>query len=277
MTAVSAVTGWERIEGQDDAVARLQRAAARPTHAYLLVGPPGSGVEVAARCFAAQVIAPDDERAFDLALRGVHPDVVEVDPAATQIRVEDAQTVLDEAYRSPVEGAHVALGLQVLVTDANGAFDFDLQRGDGESVVAVKAGSACGTTAEKMRPGRVAPMAESASRGPLSVSSIASAKKRPAKPIVSTMMASTPAAGPRPTVMMKMIAQTRSGTVRNTATSARAKPRSAALGDRPSAARIARGKLSTMPSTVPVIAIWNVSSSDRPTCGRRPRSCAAAA
>jgi DNA polymerase-3 subunit delta' len=102
---VSAVTGWERIEGQDDAVARSQRAAARPTHAYLLVGPPGSGVEVAARCFAAHVIAPDDERAFDLALRGVHPDVVEVDPAATQIRVEDAQTVLDEAYRSPVEGA----------------------------------------------------------------------------------------------------------------------------------------------------------------------------
>ena len=31
----------------------LQRAAERPSHAYLLVGPPGSGVEDAARCFAA--------------------------------------------------------------------------------------------------------------------------------------------------------------------------------------------------------------------------------
>ncbi len=109
MTAMSASMAWARIEGQDDAVALLQRAATRPTHAYLLVGPPGSGVEEAARCFAAQVIAPDDDRAFDLALRGVHPDVVEIDPAATQIRVEDAQTVLDQAYRSPVEGARKAI------------------------------------------------------------------------------------------------------------------------------------------------------------------------
>jgi DNA polymerase-3 subunit delta' len=73
------------------------------------VGPRGSGVEEAARCFAAAVIAPDDDRAFDLALRGVHPDVVEIDPAANQIRVEDAQTILDEAYRSPVEGERKAI------------------------------------------------------------------------------------------------------------------------------------------------------------------------
>lgn len=109
MTAMRDGTGWGRVVGQDDAVALLRRAAVRPTHAYLLVGPPGSGVEEAARCFAAEVIAPDDERAFDLALRGVHPDVVEIDPAATQIRVEDAQTILDEAYRSPVEGERKAI------------------------------------------------------------------------------------------------------------------------------------------------------------------------
>jgi DNA polymerase-3 subunit delta' len=96
--------GWDRIVGQDDAVAVLRRAADRPSHAYLLVGPSGSGVEDAARCFAAAVVAPGDDRALDLASRGVHPDIVEIDPAATQIRVEDAQTILDEAYRSPVEG-----------------------------------------------------------------------------------------------------------------------------------------------------------------------------
>jgi DNA polymerase-3 subunit delta' len=39
----------------------------------------------------------------------VHPDVVEIDPAATQIRVEDAQAILDEAYRSPVEGDRKAI------------------------------------------------------------------------------------------------------------------------------------------------------------------------
>ncbi|HEX5585869.1 MAG TPA: hypothetical protein VFZ17_01040, partial [Acidimicrobiia bacterium] len=101
--------GWDRVVGQDHAVEVLQRAAARPSHAYLLVGPRGSGVEEAARCFAASVLAPDDDRAFELALRGVHPDVVEIDPAATQIRVDDAQTILDEAYKSPIEGRRKAI------------------------------------------------------------------------------------------------------------------------------------------------------------------------
>ncbi|MFN8027619.1 MAG: DNA polymerase III subunit [Acidimicrobiia bacterium] len=97
---------WSRVVGQDKAVALLQRAAERPVHAYLLVGPRGSGVEEAARCFAAALIAPDgDERAWDLSLRGVHPDVVEIDPPANQIRVDDAQTIVDEVYRSPLEGA----------------------------------------------------------------------------------------------------------------------------------------------------------------------------
>jgi DNA polymerase III subunit delta' len=100
------VASWDRVVGQDRAVALLQGAAAKPVHAYLLVGPRGSGIEEAARCFAAAVIAPDgDDRAWDLVLRGVHPDVVEMDPPANQIRVEDAQTIVDEAFRSPIEGA----------------------------------------------------------------------------------------------------------------------------------------------------------------------------
>ena len=97
---------WDRVVGQDRAVGLLQRAAERPGHAYLLVGPRGSGIEEAARCFAAQLVVPDgDERSWDLILRGIHPDVVEIDPPANQIRVEDAQTVVDEVYRSPIEGA----------------------------------------------------------------------------------------------------------------------------------------------------------------------------
>lgn len=96
---------WSRIPGQPQAVALLQRAATRPVHAYLLVGPRGSGVEEAARCFAAALITgDDDDRAWDLVLRGVHPDVVEIDPPATQIRIEDAQAVVDEVSRSPIEG-----------------------------------------------------------------------------------------------------------------------------------------------------------------------------
>ena len=96
---------WARVPGQERAVAQLRNAATRPVHAYLLVGPRGSGVEEAARCFAAALITTDDdERSWDLVLRGVHPDVVEVDPPATQIRIEDAQAVVDEVSRSPIEG-----------------------------------------------------------------------------------------------------------------------------------------------------------------------------
>jgi DNA polymerase-3 subunit delta' len=101
---MTATEHWERIAGQDRAVEQLRRAASRPVHAYLLVGPRGSGVEEAARCFAASLVTDDDERTWDLVLRGVHPDVVEVDPPNVQIRIEDAQTILDEVSRSPVEG-----------------------------------------------------------------------------------------------------------------------------------------------------------------------------
>ena len=105
MTTVVATEHWARVPGQERAVAQLQRAASRPVHAYLLVGPRGSGVEEAARCFAAAlIITDDDERSWDLVLRGVHPDVVEIDPPATQIRIEDAQAVVDEVSRSPIEG-----------------------------------------------------------------------------------------------------------------------------------------------------------------------------
>ena len=78
MSGVVATDHWGRIPGQDRAVAQLRRAASRPVHAYLLVGPRGSGVEEAARCFAAALVTTDDdERSWDLVLRGVHPPTLE--------------------------------------------------------------------------------------------------------------------------------------------------------------------------------------------------------
>src|SRR5262245_5679709 len=101
--------GWSRVVGQERAVEQLRRATERPLHAYLLVGPRGSGTDEAARAFAAAVVAPDDERALDLITRGRHPDVVEIDPADNQIRVEHAQEVIDAAYSSPIEGDRKAI------------------------------------------------------------------------------------------------------------------------------------------------------------------------
>ena len=81
----------------------LQRAVTRPVHAYLLVGPRGSGVEDAARAFAATLIAPDDARVGDLVRRGEHPDVVEIDPTGNQVVIADAQALVREAHASPIE------------------------------------------------------------------------------------------------------------------------------------------------------------------------------
>src|SRR5262245_23982940 len=98
------------VVGQERALAALQLAAERPSHAYLLVGPRGSGVEEAARDFAARLVAPGDERTQRLAARGMHPDVVEFEPGGATYKVDDIrEKVIPEAHRSPVEGARKVL------------------------------------------------------------------------------------------------------------------------------------------------------------------------
>jgi DNA polymerase-3 subunit delta' len=99
-------SAWDCVVGQDAAVALLRAASTRPVHAYLLVGPRGSGVEEAARCFAASLVTAgeSDERGWELVLRGEHPDVVEIDPATTQIVKDDADRFVREAHASPIEG-----------------------------------------------------------------------------------------------------------------------------------------------------------------------------
>jgi outer membrane protein assembly factor BamC len=74
-------TVWDRVIGQERAVANLRACAVDPVHAYLFVGPPGSTKDVAARAFAAVLLAGDESansRTGRLALAGEHPDVREV-------------------------------------------------------------------------------------------------------------------------------------------------------------------------------------------------------
>jgi len=94
---------WSGIVGQDRAVDALRRAVARPVHAYLLVGPRGSGVEEGARALGAALVgAAGDPRVA----RGRHPDVVEFSPTASEYSVErDVRGgVLPEIHAAPVEG-----------------------------------------------------------------------------------------------------------------------------------------------------------------------------
>jgi DNA polymerase-3 subunit delta' len=98
------------VVGQERALEELARAAERPVHAYLLVGPRGSGVEDAARAFAARLIGADDERARHLVERGMHPDVIEFEPGGATYRVDDVrERMIPEAHRSPVEGERKVL------------------------------------------------------------------------------------------------------------------------------------------------------------------------
>ena len=102
------------VVGQDRALDALRQAAARPGHAYLLVGPRGSGIEDAARRFAAMLVgAGDDERVERLVMRGVHPDVVEFEPSAASYRVKEdvRERILPEAARAPIEGERKVLVL----------------------------------------------------------------------------------------------------------------------------------------------------------------------
>jgi DNA polymerase-3 subunit delta' len=107
---------FDGVVGQDRAVAALAAALDRPVHAYLLVGPPGSSKEDAARGFAAGLVCPNGGcgtcESCLRALRGVHPDVSVVRRTGAALSVEEIRDVTTRALRRPVEGVR-----QVLVVD----------------------------------------------------------------------------------------------------------------------------------------------------------------
>jgi DNA polymerase-3 subunit delta' len=100
---------WAGLVGQERAIAALQAASRNPVHAYLLVGPRGSGKRELARAFAASVLASsapsDPDRAVHLSLAGRHPDLHEFERAGPYITVEQADAIIREASRSGVESS----------------------------------------------------------------------------------------------------------------------------------------------------------------------------
>jgi DNA polymerase-3 subunit delta' len=100
--------GWDAVLGQERAVALLQAAAAEPLHAYLLVGPRGSGKHAAALAFAGDVLASapgttDPERARRLALMEQHPDLEVLKPEKARMSADEAREIVRLTTRSPVE------------------------------------------------------------------------------------------------------------------------------------------------------------------------------
>jgi DNA polymerase-3 subunit delta' len=98
---------WGDVVGQERAVSDLRAAVEAPSHAYLFLGPPGSGRSAAVRAFAAELFsrdADDPERQARLALDGKHPDLVVFEPEGLRLRMEDEiPAIIQEVNRAPVE------------------------------------------------------------------------------------------------------------------------------------------------------------------------------
>lgn len=98
------------VVGQERAVAQLRAAAVSPVHAYLLVGPAGSGTRAAARSFAAALLCSADGgscgecRDCRLALAETHPDLTIVERVGASITKEQIDDIIRTAALTPVEG-----------------------------------------------------------------------------------------------------------------------------------------------------------------------------
>jgi DNA polymerase III subunit delta' len=109
---------WERLVGQEVAVASLQDAlvSGSPGHAWLFNGPEGVGRRPAAMAFAAALNCDRSQTgcgecvSCKKIIRGAHPDVHLVVPEGQQILVDqirgstNERGVIPEASRSPMEG-----------------------------------------------------------------------------------------------------------------------------------------------------------------------------
>lgn len=105
---------FDSLVGQDRAAARLHAAVADPVHAYLFVGPRGSGKRRAASILAGELVgaSQDRERNRRLAYREEHPDLVVFEPEGNSLRAEEADAIIVAASRSSVES-----GRKVIVVD----------------------------------------------------------------------------------------------------------------------------------------------------------------
>lgn len=109
---------WADIVGQAQAVEQLRAAAEAPVHAYLIVGPHGSGKLQLALAFAAALVSQgldsvaDADRAAELALAARHPDVRIVKRSGARILVEQADEIILEASRSAIESDRKVLILE---------------------------------------------------------------------------------------------------------------------------------------------------------------------
>lgn len=114
---------FSELIGQQRAVATLQRAVAghkhAMTHAWLFVGPPGSGRSNAAKAFAAALQCPRGGcgacEECRTTLSGAHPDVTLLRTEQLSIGVDEVRALVGRANMAPVKQRHQI----VVVEDAD--------------------------------------------------------------------------------------------------------------------------------------------------------------
>src|SRR5919202_364560 len=79
-------------------------ASGEVAHAYLFYGPPGVGKHTVARRFGAALVSGGDKGAEDRALRGLHPDLSEIEPEGRYTTIGQIREVVRRAASRPFEG-----------------------------------------------------------------------------------------------------------------------------------------------------------------------------
>lgn len=116
MSEVEETDPWSTIVGQGDAVTQLRAASRAPVHAYLLVGPRGSGKRALAAAFAAallseQTIGDEAERHRRLAIAEQHPDLDVIEREGASINRDQIELIVRRAATAPLEGQRKVLVL----------------------------------------------------------------------------------------------------------------------------------------------------------------------
>lgn len=114
---VAGVEVWGDVVGQTDALAMVRASVDDPVHAYLFVGPRGSGTRTLARAFAAALVSRDRDgedaaRQARMVLARTHADVTEFEPEGASLSKDEVVEILRVAQRTSVEG-----GVKVLILD----------------------------------------------------------------------------------------------------------------------------------------------------------------